>query len=106
VSIVLLLSKGWGYARSSLSRDDLSSITVSMGAVYLIYSAYFVATTVDGLTSMVQLLLNSLYIILMAIVLKNAYESRALLKEQQRMIYDNNVEPLMPAIKLKLKLIN
>ena len=80
--MVLLLSKGWGYARSSLSRDDLSSVTIAMGAVYLVYSAYFVASNIDGLTYFVQVLLNSLYVILLTLILKNAYESRQLLKEQ------------------------
>ena len=51
-------------------------------------------------------MLNSLYVILMAVVLKNAYEARRLIKEQHRLIHDNNVEPLVPAIKLKLKIIN
>jgi hypothetical protein len=106
ISIVLLLSKGWGFARNSLSRDDLSSVTVAMGATYLIYSAYFVSTTVEGLSSLLQLLLNSLYVILMTVVVKNGYETRRLLKEQHRVIYENNVEPLMPSVNLKVKLIN
>ena len=50
VSMILLLSKGWGYARSNLSRDDLSSVTIAMGGVYLVYSAYFVASNIEGLT--------------------------------------------------------
>ena len=106
ISIFLLLSKGWGYARSSLSRDDLSQITVIMGTVYLIYSAYFVAVNIEGLNSTVQLLLNSLYVILLTILLKNAYETRQLLLEQKRVIFENNVEPLMDAIVLKVKIMH
>jgi hypothetical protein len=52
-----------------------------MGGVYLVYSAYFVASNIDGLTYFVQVLLNSLYVILLTLVLKNAYETRQLLKE-------------------------
>lgn len=104
--MILLLSKGWGYARSNLSRDELSSVTILMGAVYLVYSAYFVASNIEGLTNFVQVLLNSLYVILLTVVMKNAYETRQLLKEQQRVIYDNNVEPLMVAINLKVKTVN
>lgn len=106
VSMILLLSKGWGYARSNLSRDDLSSVTIAMGGVYLVYSAYFVASNIEGLTYFVQVLLNSLYVILLTVVLKNAFDTRQLLKEQQRVIYDNNVEPLMAAINLKVKTVN
>jgi TRAP-type C4-dicarboxylate transport system permease small subunit len=79
VSLILLLSKGWGYARNSLSREDLSTITVSMGAVYLIYSAYFVASAIQGLSNTIQLLMNSLYVVLLVVVLKNTCETRQLL---------------------------
>jgi hypothetical protein len=101
-----LLCKGWSYARSNLARDDLSTITLVMGAVYLIYSAYYVAVNIEGIQFMMTLLLISLYLMLMVIVMKNAVETRRLLKIQQKQIYENNVEPLMPSINLKVKLIN
>lgn len=106
ISVLLLLCKGWSYARSNLARDDLSTITLVMGAVYLIYSAYYVAVNIEGIQFMMTLLLNSLYLMLMVIVMKNAVETRRLLKNQQKQIYENNVEPLMPSINLKVKLIN
>lgn len=77
-----------------------------MGAVYLIYSAYYVAVNIEGIQFMMTLLLISLYLMLMVIVMKNAVETRRLLKIQQKQIYENNVEPLMPSINLKVKLIN
>jgi hypothetical protein len=80
VSVLLLLCKGWSYARSNLARDDLSTITLVMGAVYLIYSAYYVAVNIDGIQFTMTLLLNSLYLMLMLIVMKNAIETRRLLK--------------------------
>ena len=106
ISVLLLLCKGWSYARSNLARDDLSTITLVMGAVYLIYSAYYVAVNIEGIQFMMILLLISLYLMLMVIVMKNAVETRRLLKNQQKQIYENNVEPLMPSINLKVNLIN
>lgn len=49
VAILLLVAKGWNVARSSLSRKDLSSITLLMGAVYLTYSAYYVSINISGM---------------------------------------------------------
>lgn len=51
-------------------------------------------------------MLNSLYIVLLIFVLKNIYEVRQLLKEQRRVIFENNVEPLMTAITLKVQICN
>ena len=84
VSILLLLCKGWSYARVSLGRDDLSTITLTMGAVYLIYSAFYVAVNIDGVQGMISALLNSLYLVLMIVVMKNALEVRGLLRNQQK----------------------
>lgn len=79
---MLLLCKGWSYARVNLARDDLSTITLTMGIVYLIYSAFFVAVNVEGLKFMMQVLINSLYVMLLILVMKNALETRSLLKQQ------------------------
>lgn len=49
IAIVLLISKGWNIARNSLTRNDLSSITLLMGAVYLTYSAYYVSMNIQGM---------------------------------------------------------
>jgi len=43
------MSKGWTIARNTLSRNDLSSITLLMGAVYLTYSAYYVSINISGM---------------------------------------------------------
>lgn len=73
---MLLLCKGWSYARLNLTRDDLSTITLTMGVVYLIYSAFFVAVNIEGLKFMMSVLVNSLYVMLLILVMKNAFETR------------------------------
>lgn len=45
--IIILIAKGWKYIRSSLTKDDLSSVTLMMAFVYLSNSAYFVTATID-----------------------------------------------------------
>ena len=49
IAFFLLLSKGWKIARQSLSRGDLSSFTLLMGAVYLTYSAYYVSLSIPNM---------------------------------------------------------
>lgn len=43
IAEILLVSKGWNISRGSLTRNELSTITLLMGAVYLTYSAYYVS---------------------------------------------------------------
>ena len=49
VAVMLLLSKGWNVSRTVLTRNDLSSITLLMGAVYLTYSAYYVSINISSM---------------------------------------------------------
>jgi hypothetical protein len=54
---MLLISKGWNVARSSLTRNDLSSITLLMGAVYLTYSAYYVSINIQGMKLLIGVII-------------------------------------------------
>ena len=94
ISLILLLSKGWSIARSSLARQDLSTITLMMGAIYLVYSAFYVSINIEGMKLFISVVLNALYLILMIIVLKNAIETRGLLRVQQQVIRENDIETL------------
>src|SRR3569833_109477 len=82
IALVLLVSNGWNVARSTLSRNDLSSITLLMGAVYLTYSAYYVAINISGMMLFIGFILNLLYLILFIVIVKNTLETRAQLKVQ------------------------
>lgn len=60
IALILLVSKGWNVARTNLSRNDLSSITLLMGAVYLTYSAYYVSINIQGMKIFIGVSLSSL----------------------------------------------
>ena len=105
VSILLMMSKGWSIARSSLSRDDLSLITLIMGSIYLVYSAFYISISVDGMRIFITAVLNVLYLIVMVIVLKNCCETRMLLKAQQKCIHENEIDQLKPSIDLKVSIM-
>jgi hypothetical protein len=80
IALILLISKGWNISRNSLSRNDLSSITLLMGAVYLTYSAYYVSINIAGMKLFIGFILNLLYLILFIVVVKNTMETRANLR--------------------------
>ncbi len=63
-------------SRSALTRNDLSSITLLMGAVYLTYSAYYVSINITGMKIFIGFILNLLYLVLCAVVMRNAQETR------------------------------
>jgi len=48
-AFIILLAKGWLYVRSVLLRDDLSSLSIVMGVVYLSYSGMFVTANLPKL---------------------------------------------------------
>ena len=106
ISLILLLSKGWSIARSSLARQDLSTITLMMGAIYLVYSAFYVSINIEGMKLFISVVLNALYLILMIIVLKNAIETRTLLRAQQQVIHENDIFQLMDAVNLQVSIMN
>lgn len=67
IAIVLLISKGWNVSRNTLSRNDLSSITLLMGAVYLTYSAYYVSINIAGMKLFIGVKYLSLFGIIVLI---------------------------------------
>jgi hypothetical protein len=64
IALILLVSKGWNVARNTLSRNDLSSITLLMGAVYLTYSAYYVSINIAGMKMFIGVTISLLIILI------------------------------------------
>lgn len=91
IALILLISKGWNVARNTLSRNDLSSITLLMGAVYLTYSAYYVSINITGMKLFIGFILNLLYLILFIVVVKGCLETRANLRIQYNIVRLNEV---------------
>ena len=43
LSMVYVISRGWGIIRFFLTRQNATTVTMLMGAVYLVFSAYFIS---------------------------------------------------------------
>jgi hypothetical protein len=77
---LLLIAKGWSITRYTLPKNDLSSITLLMGAVYLTYSAFYVSENVKSMSYFVTFFLNLLYLCLLYTCVKSIIEVRQTLR--------------------------
>ena len=64
IAIIILISKGWLYVRSVLTKDDLSWLTMFMGLFYLTYSAMFVTANIPRMQLFIKIWMNCLYAII------------------------------------------
>lgn len=62
VGLCWFISKGWSIMRTTFSRDELSSITMTVGIFYLVYSAFFIASDIPSLKLVLTLVLIVMYI--------------------------------------------
>ena len=79
ISTVILLCKGWKFVRSSLSKEDLSSVTLLMTIVYLSHSAYFVTASITRMQSFMDSWMNMLSCLIFIYILREcSFTQRAL----------------------------
>lgn len=77
-----------------------------MGAVYLTYSAYYVSINITGMKIFIGFILNLLYLVLCAVVMRNCQETRLNLQAQLNAVRDEDIVALQEALKLKMKMMN
>ena len=70
ISIIILLTKGWLYIRSVLTKEDLNSLSMIMGLVYMSYSVFFVTANIPKLQWITNSWMNILYSIIFLYVMK------------------------------------
>lgn len=77
VCILLSIAKGWFIQRANLNQDALSVVTLFMGGVYLCYSAFYVSVNVQNIRSIVMVVIDILYVVLLFAVVKFTLETKA-----------------------------
>ena len=85
-ALLLLISKGWVIMRPFLSRENATTLTVLMGAIYLAYSAYYISSDTSGVKSLISGVITVLYIIIFVFVMKNTLHILFTLRVQYRII--------------------
>ena len=106
--MIALISKGWTYVRSVLTKEDLSSVTLLMGTIYLSYSASFVTSTIPRFVLIVDTWMNLIHTGLLIYVIKNWHTTYEMIKWQYEH-YDFDLFPeqrqqLTNCIKIKLQI--
>lgn len=105
VALLLLISKGWILLRQGLTREQASNVTLLIGTVYLVYSAYYVSMNVQGVKNFLGFAINVLYVVLFVIVFKNCLQVLKILKLHYSIIQSNDVFSLEETIVLKISII-
>ena len=77
ISIIILLSKGWLYVRSVLTKNDLSGLTMMMGIVYISYSAMFVSANIVSMQLFTKVWMNILYALIFLYVFCQCLDTKS-----------------------------
>jgi len=62
LAYLFLLAKGWQICVQRLTRNEATNLTMIMGAVYLLYSAYFLSLDFDSIMRVMSIILAVLYL--------------------------------------------
>jgi len=62
IAIFYLLSKGWQLCVQQLNRNQATNLTMIMGAVYLLYSAYFLSVDFASIYKIMSIIIAVLYV--------------------------------------------
>ena len=84
----------------------MSTITVLMGATYLIYSSYYISLNIPNMQFSLSISLNILHLIMFVVVVLNILKVRSFLSHQRRIIYDSFLDQLKAAVNLKVTITN
>jgi len=63
-ALYFMLCKGWNTTNLLIDRNQATNLTLVMGVIYLVYSAYFLSSDFDGMKVFINFVLASLYLFL------------------------------------------
>lgn len=98
--------QGWGVVRFILFREEATHITVTLGAVYLCYSAFFVTIEISTLNTVVRYTIGIVYLMLAYLIYVNIKKNIEILN--QHIHHSGNVVeiPLLnEALELKKQML-
>ena len=99
VGLCWFVSKGWSVMRSSFTREELSSITMTVGIFYLVYSAYFIASDIPSLKLVIIIVLIIMYLWVTVTWARNWILNIKVLRSHIRITGPEEI--LMDSLKLK-----
>lgn len=63
-ALLYMLCKGWNTTNQAVDRNQATNLTLVMGLMYLMYSAYFLSSEILGMKSIIDSVLSLLYFFL------------------------------------------
>ena len=72
-AIFYVLCHGWSITDQQVGRDQATNLTMVMGVIYLIYSAYFLSADFQSWTEVVNIFVAAVYLCLGVVNLRNLY---------------------------------
>ena len=111
IAIIILISKGWLYVRSVLTKDDLSWLTMFMGLFYLTYSAMFVTANIPRMQLFIKVWMNCLYALIFLYTFYQCFSTKFQVHAQFQVFEIMQSRralrnPLYQALSLRLYMIN
>lgn len=79
-ALFFMLSKGWNTTNQVVDRNQATNLTLVMGIIYLMYSAYFLSTDFVGMGEFVNAVLAFIYMILGIVNYKSLCDQVILVK--------------------------
>ena len=94
IAVLYLLSKGWQLTVQQLNRNQATNLTMIMGAVYLLYSAYFLSVDFESIYNIMSIIIAILYLGLSYSFTVNNFKNGKRIKAHMQML-DPNQENIM-----------
>jgi hypothetical protein len=63
-AVFFMICRGWSTTSNTVDRNQATNLTMVMGLVYLIYSAYFLSSDMTGMVQIINIMLTFVYLLL------------------------------------------
>ena len=105
IAVFYLLSKGWQLCVQQLNRNQATNLTMIMGAVYLLYSAYFLSMDFTDIYRIMSVTIAILYLGLAYSFTVNNVRNRKKIAAHMQMLDPNQENVMRAAFVLKTSMI-
>ena len=105
-AILYVLCRGWTTTHQMVNRNQATNLTMVMGMIYLLYSAYFLSADFVGITEFINIVLALVYFILGIVNHLQLYKQKRRIRQFILQQDDGNLPAaLVQAVTLKLSML-
>lgn len=105
IAVFYLMSKGWQLTVQQLNRNQATNLTMIMGAVYLLYSAYFLSMDFASIYKIMSVTISVLYLYLAYSFTMNNLRNRKKVSAHMQMLDPNQDNIMRESFTLKRQMI-